>query len=53
MTIVDLIKATLICGAFAYLIYSYPVLGQIVLIGSLSLLWLGYARKTVASLRRR
>jgi hypothetical protein len=53
MTILDLIKATVICGAFAYLIYSYPVLGQIVLIGFLSLLWLAYARKTIASLRRR
>jgi len=42
-----------ICGAFAYLIYSFPVLGQVVLIGFLSLLWLGYARKAIASLRRR
>lgn len=53
MTILDLIKATLICGAFAYLIYSFPVLGQIVLIGFLGLLWLAYARKTIASLLRR
>lgn len=37
----------------AYLIYSYPVLGQIVLIGLLSVLWLLYAHKTIASLRRR
>jgi hypothetical protein len=53
MTILDLIKATLICGAFAYLIYSFPLLGQIVLIGFLGLLWLSYARKTIASLLRR
>ena len=53
MTILDLMKATLICGAFAYLIYSFPVLGQIVLIGFLSLLWLSYARKTIAGLLRR
>ena len=53
MTILDLIKATVICGAIAFLIYSFPILGQIVLIGFLSLLWLAYARKTVASLRRR
>ena len=53
MTILDLIKATLACGAFAYLIYSFPLLGQIVLIGFLSLLWLSYARKTIASLLRR
>jgi len=53
MTILDLIKATVICGAFAFLIYSFPVLGQIVLIGCLSLLWLSYARKTIASLWRK
>jgi hypothetical protein len=53
MTILDLIKATVICGALAYLIYSFPLIGQIVLIGFLSLLWLAYARKTVARLLRR
>jgi uncharacterized membrane protein YesL len=53
MTILDLIKATVVCGAVAFLIYSYPVLGQIVLIGFLSLLWLVYAHKTIAHLRRR
>jgi len=53
MTIFDLIKATVVCAAIAYLIYSYPILGQIVLIGLLSLLWLLYAHKTIAHLRRR
>jgi hypothetical protein len=53
MTIVDLIKATVVCGAIAFLIYSYPILGQIVLIGFLSLLWLLYAHKAIAHLRRR
>ncbi len=53
MSILDLIKATVVCGAMAFLIYSYPVLGQIVLIGLLSVLWLSYAHKTIASLRRR
>ena len=53
MTILDLIKATVICGAFAYLIYSVPLVGQIVLISFLSLLWLSYARKTVARLLRK
>lgn len=53
MSVFDLIKATVVCGAVAFLIYSYPVLGQIVLIGFLSLLWLAYAHKTIASLRRR
>jgi len=53
MTILDLIKATVVCGAIAFLIYSYPVLGQIVLIGFLSVLWLLYARQTIAHLRRK
>ena len=53
MTIFELIKATVVCGVIAFLIYSYPVVGQIVLIGFLSLLWLAYAHKTIASLRRR
>ena len=53
MTILDLIKATVVCGAIAFLIYSYPILGQIVLIGFLSLLWLLYAHKTITHLRRR
>ena len=53
MSIFDLIKATVVCGGVAFLIYSYPPLGQIVLIGLLSLLWLSYAHKTIASLRRR
>jgi len=53
MTIVDLLKATVTCAAIAFLIYSYPVLGQVLLIGFLALLWLVYARKTLISLRLR
>jgi hypothetical protein len=53
MNILDLIKATVICGAVAFLIYTFPILGQIVLIGFLSLLWLLYAHKTIAHFLRR
>ncbi len=53
MSILDLIKATVGCGGIAFLIYRYPLLGQIVLIGFLSLLWLLYAHKTIVQLRRR
>jgi hypothetical protein len=53
MTILDLTKATVICAAIAFLIYSYPTLGQVVLIAFLSLLWLSYLHKTIASLRLR
>jgi len=53
MNVLDLIKATLACGLTAYLIYSFPTLGQVLIIGLLSVLWLSYAHRTVASLRRR
>jgi hypothetical protein len=53
MTVFDLIKATVVFGAIAFLIHRFPVLGEIVLIGFLSLLWLAYVHKTVANLRRR
>ncbi len=53
MNVLDLIKATIACGGIAYLIYSYPVLSQVVIIGVLSLLWLAYAHKTLAGIWRR
>lgn len=53
MNLFDLAKATLTCGILAFLIYSFPVLGQIVIIGLLSLMWLVYAHKTVVHLLRR
>ncbi|HWC58079.1 MAG TPA: hypothetical protein VHC44_00190 [Verrucomicrobiae bacterium] len=53
MSLVDLIKATVVCGIVAFLFYSFPVLGQIVAITVLSLLWLSYARKTLVSRRGR
>ena len=52
MTILDLTKATLVCGGGAFLVYEYPVVGQILLIGVLAVLWLLYARQTILSLRR-
>ena len=52
MSIWDLIKATLVCGGGSFLIYTYPLLGQAILIGILGLLWLFYASSTVERLRR-
>ena len=52
MTFGDLIKATLVCGLFAFFIYSYPLLGQVVLIGGLSLVWLSYAYSVIRTYRR-
>ena len=53
MTILDLIKATIACGVIAFLIYSNPIISQVLLIGFLGILWLSYAHKTIAGLRRR
>jgi hypothetical protein len=51
MSVVDLIKATIVCGVVAFVFYSFPILGQIMAIAVLSLLWLSYARKTVIRIR--
>lgn len=53
MTILDLLKATVAFSAISFLIYTFPIVGQIVLIGFLGILWLSYARKTIIGLRRR
>ena len=53
MNVLDLIKATITCGIIAFLIYSYPVISQVVIIGLLGLLWLSYAHKTLAGFWRR
>jgi hypothetical protein len=53
MSVLDLTKATVVCGGMAFVVYSFPIVVQILVIGLLSLLWLAYAYKTVATLRRR
>ena len=53
MDLLDLLKATVVCGALAYLCYTIPVVGQAMVIGLLALLWLGYAHGTILRLRRR
>jgi len=53
MSVFDFIKATVVCGLTAYFVYSYPPIGQIVIIGLLGLAWLTYAHKMVKSLTRR
>lgn len=49
MNSLDFVKATVTCGIVAYLVYSFPVLGQALIIGFLSLLWLSYLYRTVVS----
>lgn len=53
MNVLDLTKATVICGVVAYLFVNYPILGQIMVVALMSVLWLSYAYKTVASFRRK
>lgn len=53
MTILDLAKATLVCGGGSFLVYSYPLVGQIILITVLGLLWLAYAHSVLGRLRHR
>jgi hypothetical protein len=53
MNLLDLAKATVVCGSAGFLIYSFPILGQIVVLAFLGLLWLVYAHKTIADLWRR
>ena len=53
MHLLDLIKATIACGVSAFLIYTFPVVGQVLIIGLLSLLWLSYAHRTLAKMLRR
>jgi len=50
MSLLDLIKATVVCGGVAFLFYTFPVLGQILVIAIASVIWLSYARKTVRGL---
>ena len=53
MSVFDLIKATIVCGGVAFLVYSFPVIGQVVIIGLLGLAWLTYAHKMIKTLGRR
>jgi hypothetical protein len=53
MSLLDLVKATLVCGGSSFVIYSFPVVGQVCLISLFSLLWLLYVRKAIENLRRR
>jgi hypothetical protein len=52
MNLFDLLKATIVCGLLAFFCYSYPFVGQAIIIGFLTLLWLSYAHRTVTRLLR-
>jgi hypothetical protein len=53
MRVRDLIKATVVCGGVAFLVYSFPVLSQVLIIVLLTLMWFSCAHQTVQTLRRK
>jgi len=52
MTFWDLVKATIVCGGLAFVVYSYPALSQALIIGLLTLMWFSCAHQVVKSARR-
>jgi len=52
MNLLDLAKATVVCGGLAFLIYSFPLISQLGLISVLSFMWLVYAYKAISGLWR-
>jgi hypothetical protein len=48
-----LTKATILCGGLAFLIYSFPIISQIAIIGVLTLLWTSCAHRTLTQLLRK
>jgi hypothetical protein len=48
----DLIKATVLCGSIAFLVYSFPVISQTAIIGLLSLVWVSCAHQALRRVLR-
>ena len=53
MSILDLAKATVVCGGVSFLIYTFPLISQSLIIGLLTVVWLSYAQKLIRKLARR
>jgi len=53
MSILDLAKATVVCGGVSFLIYTFPFISQGLIIGLLTVVWLSYAQKLIRKLARR
>jgi hypothetical protein len=51
MTILDLFKATLVCGGIGFLTCTYALVGQILVVGILGLFWLAYAQQAIRRFR--
>ncbi len=53
MSFYDLVKATVVCGGLAFLVYSFPALSQAVIIGVLTLMWFSCAHQVIWTARRK
>lgn len=49
---IDLVKATLVCAAVAFVFYSYPVVSQVVTIAIIALVWSSYLYRALKHCRR-
>ena len=47
----DLVKATLVCAAVAFVAYSYPVVSQVLIIGAVALIWASYLHRMLKNRR--
>jgi len=45
----DFIKGTVACATIAYVVYCYPLVSQVAVIGVLALVWLSYFYRTLIS----
>jgi len=50
MSVIDLFKATIVCGSIGFLVYSFPIIAQVVILGALGLAWFSYAQKALRML---
>jgi hypothetical protein len=52
MRLSDLLKATVICGGIAFVVYSVPLVSQAAVIGLLALLWASCAHQAIRRMLR-
>ena len=53
MSTKSFIKATVICSLLSFLVYTFPVLGQVAVIGLLGVLWSACALQTAERARKK
>ena len=51
MSPLDFVKATLVCAAVAFVVYSYPVVSQALIIGLVALIWASYLYRAIRKCR--